>query len=137
MQLTDLESALEKMEYSKLSAGEISQLLLPLFEPIDFEGKSLVIKIKTDNLPPDTLNRLYAYADWLRHLGAKNVVFLPETATVSTEEFAKDRFYTVRFKQMPSSEKVAEIVDWLRIAGADPEKVVVLGTDCELEVKGE
>lgn len=135
MQLSDLESILEKVEHNKLSAREVAELLVPFFSPIDFEGKSLLIKIKTDNLPPDTLNRLYAYADWLRHLGAKNVVFLPETATVSTEEFAKDRYYTVRFAQMPSSEKVAEIVDWLRIAGADPEKVVVLGTDCELEVK--
>jgi len=120
------------MRHKEIDAMQVAELLYPLFGPVDFQGKSLMIKIPTDNLPSDGINRLYAYADWLRHLGAKNVVFLPKGAEVETIQFSRDAHYSLKLRG-ESLSKVEEILDWLRIAGADPQKVVVFGPDCELK----
>jgi hypothetical protein len=134
MNLESLEQTLIELKHQELSAKELAELLAPVLDPVDFQDKSLMIKIPIDNLPSDAINRLYAYADWLRHLGAKNVVFLPRGAQVETIEFSKESYYTLKLDR-GSLGKVEEILDWLRIAGADPDKVVVLGP--EIEIKGE
>jgi hypothetical protein len=134
MTLETIKRLITELNHAERSVDELAELLEPLLSPVDFQDKSLMIKIPTDNLPPDGINRLYAYADWLRHLGAKNVVFLPRGAEVETIQFSKEDYYSLRVSGDALS-KVDEILDWLRIAGADPEKVVVLGPDCEL--KGE
>ena len=134
MDLQTLKKLITELKHSEKTVEELAELLHPLLSPVDFQGLSLIIKVPTDNLPADGINRLYAYADWLRHLGAKNVVFLPRGAEVETIQFLTEQHYSLRLSGAALG-RVDEILDWLRIAGADPDKVVVLGPDCELKGK--
>ena len=131
MNRDDLKSILSKLSESDFSLEDSVDLLLPFFQPVDFQGRSLVVQIDTDHIPTDKIGRLYAYADWLRHLGAKNVVFMPKNSEVKTFEFSKDQHYLLRFEK-PQSKMIEDVIDWLRIAGADPEKILVFGPDVNL-----
>jgi hypothetical protein len=134
MDLETTKKFITELNHAEKTVEELAELIQPLLSPVDFQGLSLIIKVPTDNLPADGINRLYAYADWLRHLGAKNVVFLPRGAEVETIQFSKEQHYSLKLGG-GALDKVDEILDWLRIAGADPDRVVVLGPDCELKGK--
>lgn len=113
----------------------LTDLLSPVFTPVDFFGKTLMIQIDMNGQPPDALNRLYAYGDWLRHMGAKNVIFLPKGSDVSVLELLPSKVVVVRFFDlMPDDAKLAEYKDWFRIAGADPDKVIFLDRSTSVEV---
>lgn len=115
---------------------DLTTKLYPMFEGLDFQGKSLFVQVKTEGQPPDVLNRLYAYADWLRHYGAKNVVFLPKEAEVSVHELSESKTVVMRFLgKMPEVDKLNEYADWFRIAGADPKKVIFLPAEETVDVE--
>lgn len=108
--------------------------LYPVFEPVDFEGKSLFIKVNSSPHSPDVLDRFYAYADLLRNMGAKNVVFLPMEAEVSVHELDLKKMVKVVFRDgLPPADQLEKYRDWFRIAGCDPNKVAFVA-DGDIEI---
>lgn len=51
--------------------------LYPIFHPVDLVGKTVVVNIPMDGaLPPGIMQKYYAYADFIKSMGAASVIFL-------------------------------------------------------------
>lgn len=109
--------------------------VLPLIGPVDFKDKTFVVHIPMDGkLGEIQLKQCYAYADQIKAMGAKNVLFLPSGTVVYSVALKPEEVTVLSSKEMLGHEEVAQYTEWLRIArGGDGERIAILGDSGTLE----
>lgn len=106
----------------------MAQLLYPLFQTVDLTNKTPLIQLETQH--PDQLDRLYFWADHIKAMGARSVLFLPHDSKVTILDLEGK---TVTLKvQATDPELLLKYGEWVKVAGA--KHVFVLQSGETLEI---
>lgn len=134
-ELKETISLIPDLSISTSDHEKLVEALFPFMSTMDIVGKTFVMHIPmSGKLSDEELNRCYAYADWIRKLGAKNVLFLPTGSYIKTMNFKPEDIAILKFdSELPEADVVHKYLDWIRIAREGVERVVVLDETATLQ----
>ncbi len=106
----------------------MAQLLYPLFESVIFQDKTPLIRLEPRS--QEHLDALYFYADHIKAMGARSVLFLPKDSEVTVLDL-EGKSVTLKVQSADPAE-LRKYGEWIRVAGA--KHVFVLQSNETLEI---
>jgi hypothetical protein len=128
MKYEEFSQLIQKTLKTASDAEDVAKLLYPLFETVELQGKTPLIRLEPRT--EQQLDMLYFWADHIKAMGARSVLFLPLSAEIAILDLV-GKSVTLKLNAT-DPDMVHKYAEWVRVAGA--EHVCVLQSGESLEI---